>query len=53
MDDPNILISIAGIVATGSLSKVGVNITESVIYKTDQLFSYIQYIAIPTSMRYT
>ncbi len=42
MDDPTILITIAGIVATGSLSKVGVNITDSVICKTNQLLFYIQ-----------
>lgn len=38
-----ILISIAGIVAKGSLSKVGINITDSVIYTANRLLSYIQY----------
>lgn len=39
----DILISIAGIVVKGSLSKVGVNITDSVVHTANQLLSYIQY----------
>ena len=42
MDIQTILISIAGIVATGSLSKVGVNITENVLLKSKQLLALIK-----------
>ena len=42
MDVSTILISVAGIVATGSLSKVGVNITDNVLLKSKQLLILIK-----------
>lgn len=42
MDIQTILISVAGIVATGSLSKIGVNITDNVLLKSKQLLALIK-----------
>lgn len=42
MDTLTILIAIAGIVATGALSKVGENVTESVFSKSKELLSRIK-----------
>ena len=42
MDVSTILISVAGIVATGSLSRAGANITDKVLSKSKQLLSLIK-----------
>lgn len=42
MDVQTILISVAGIVATGSLSRAGANITDNVLLKSKQLLTLIK-----------
>lgn len=42
MDPLTILIAIAGIVATGALTKVGENVTDTVISKSNELLSRIK-----------
>ena len=50
MEPQTILIAVAGIVATGALSKVGENVTDRVSSKSNELLSWIEkklpYVAI-------